>query len=253
MIDDAIWNEPSDFRQLVSSDWTYTTPRLAEFYGPDWSAVDAESSDRLRASVRNAEVHVGVLTHPLVMANLSYFDSSSPIHRGVFLVRHVMGRTLRPPNTAFAPLSPDLHPDLSTRQRVELQTGAQSCQICHSKINALGFALESFDAAGRFRLTERGMPIDASGSYLTRQDQSVDFKGARELANFIVTSNDAHQAFVQRAFRYFVKQPIGAYGANRLEELTDQFRQSDFNVRELIIEIAVIAATQSIIDENVGT
>ena len=38
----------------------------------------------------------GILTHPLLMSDLSYHDTTSPIHRGVFLIRHVLGRTLAP-------------------------------------------------------------------------------------------------------------------------------------------------------------
>ncbi len=97
-----------------------------------------------------------MITHPYLMSALAYHDSTSPIHRGVFLIRFVLGRTLRPPAEAFAPLSPDLHPDLTTRERVELQTSPESCQVvCHSKINGLGFTLENFDAVGRYRELER--------------------------------------------------------------------------------------------------
>ena len=64
----------------------------------------------------------GIVTHPYLMSAFAHHDSTSPIHRGVFLIRFVLGRTLRPPAEALAPLSPDLHPDLTTRERVELQT-----------------------------------------------------------------------------------------------------------------------------------
>ena len=52
------------------------------------------------------------------MASFAYTATSSPIHRGVFIARSVLGRVLRPPPEAVAPLAPDLHPDLTTRQRV---------------------------------------------------------------------------------------------------------------------------------------
>ncbi|MCC9654738.1 DUF1588 domain-containing protein [Rhodopirellula sp. JC737] len=247
-LDDTIWSETSDFRQLLAADWTYTNPRLTEFYGDAWKP--AESDETWTRTVGDPRTHVGVLTHPLVMARLSYHSATSPIHRGVFLLRHVMGRTLRPPNEAFAPLSPDLHPDLTTRERVELQTSPESCQICHSRINPLGFSLEQFDAVGRFREQDMKKPVDASGSYLTRDDERIEFTGARGLAEVAIANPDTHRAFVTRMFQYFVKQPVASYGAHRLDELTETFRQSDYNIQKLLIEIAVIAASDVLPESN---
>ena len=103
------------------------------------------------------------------MAAFAYTATSSPIHRGVFLSRGVLGRTLPAPPAAVAPLAPDLHAGLTTRERVALQTSPKSCQMCHAMINSLGYTLENFDAVGRFRKDEKGKPIDATGTYQTRR------------------------------------------------------------------------------------
>lgn len=188
--------------------------------------------------------NLGLLNHPYLMSGLAYSDSTSPIHRGVFLIRFMLGRTLRPPNAAFTPLSPDLHPDLTTRERVELQTSPDSCQVCHSRINGLGFALENFDAVGRFRQKDGSHNVSSSGYYTDRNGKKVTFQGASDLAKYLATSEDAHQAFVNRAFQHFVKQPIAAYGPEKLDQLTQKFRTNHFNIQQLIVEIAVIAATR---------
>ncbi|WP_236615934.1 PA14 domain-containing protein [Rhodopirellula europaea] len=257
-LDETVWSETSDFRQLLAADWAFTNQRLADFYGDAWkpaksdddNADEPNESGEWTQSVRDPNIHVGVLTHPLVMARLSYHSATSPIHRGVFLIRHVMGRTLRPPNEAFSPLSPDLHPDLTTRERVALQTSPESCQICHSRINPLGFALEHFDAVGRFREKDMNKKVDASGSYLTRDDERIEFDGARGLAEVAIANPDTHRAFVTRMFQYFVKQPVASYGAHRLDELTESFRQSDFNIKKLLVDIAVIAASDALPDSE---
>ncbi len=241
-LDDVIWSETSDFRQLIQADWTYTTDRLADVYGDAWKPREGETGT-IKRSVSDPTTRHGVLTHPLMMSGLSYYGTTSPIHRGVFLIRRVLGRTLRPPNAAFSPLSPDLHPELTTRERVELQTSPESCQVCHSKINALGFALENYDAIGRFRATEKDKPINASGNYLSRSGDDIMFSGAAELADYLASSDDCHRAFVARAFEHFVKQPIAAYDPNQLDQLTHHFQESGFNIRNLIVEIAVIAAS----------
>ncbi len=242
-LDDVVWGEASDFRQLFLADWAYTTPKLEEFYGAEWRAEQLVQAGLVKAKV-GSDRRIGLLSHPYLMSRLAYQDSTSPIHRGVFLIRYLLGRTLQPPQEAFAPLSPDLHPDLTTRQRVELQTSPESCQVCHRKINGLGFALENYDAVGRFREKEGGKPVDPTGHYMTRSGEAVGFHGASELAQFVASSDDAHRAFVNRAFLHFAKQPIAAYGPDQLDKLTEKFRNDNFHIRRLLVEIAVIASTR---------
>src|SRR2546430_824783 len=81
------------------------------------------------------------------------------------------------------------------------------CSACHSIMNPLGFALENFDAVGRFRDKERDKPIDATGSYETRSGEVVKFAGAKELARFLANSEETQFAFAQQAFHHFAKQP----------------------------------------------
>ena len=146
---------------------------------------------------------------------------------------------------AFAPISPDLHPDLTTRQRVDLQTGAGTCATCHQKINGLGFTLENFDAVGRYRTEERAQRLDASGQYVTTADQTVILDGVDQLAEFLATSQDAQRAFVRRAFQHFVKQPPAAFGPETLNRLTESFAAQGYSIRQLLVEIAVVAATEN--------
>ena len=250
-IDEVVQSETSDFRQLLQADWMFTNDRMASFYGKAWRPLEGEEkASGWQHSVSNAAQHVGVLTHPLLLSELAYHRTSSPIHRGVFLTRHIFGRVLRPPNAAFSPINPHLHPDLTTRERVELQTGSVGCQLCHSKINAVGFSLENFDATGRYRTQERKKPIDAQGSYITRRGGTVAFDGARELGDHLAESRDAHRSFVETAFEFFVKQPIAAYGPELSDELTTEFQRNDFNIRHLIVSIASIAADPPPISET---
>lgn len=240
-LDEIVWSEKSDYRELFKADWTMTTSRLQEYYGDNWKPVEDEGAT-LRRSVADTELRYGIVTHPFLLSGLSYHDTTSPIHRGVFLIRYMLGRTLRPPNAAFTPFSADLHPSLTTRERVELQTSPENCQGCHVKINGLGFTLENFDSVGRYREKERNKLINAAGRYTTLQDESVQFSNARDLAEFLATSNDSHRAFVARMFQHFVKQPPAAYGADRLDRLVEDFRNSNFNMKALLVEIAVVAA-----------
>jgi hypothetical protein len=160
----------------------------------------------------------------------------------VFLGRGLLGINIKPPMEAFTPLAPDLHPSLTTRERVLLQTKPQACSSCHSIMNPLGFALENFDAVGRFRDKERDKPIDASGHYEARAGTTAKFTGAKELAKFLADSEETQFAFAQQAFHFYVKQPVRAYGLTKPEELRKTFAENAFNMRKLVVEIAVTGA-----------
>ena len=237
-LDDVVWSDGSDFRKLLLSDDLYLNDRLAEFYGRPLPHVEDFKKTKLNPNQR-----AGVLTHPYILSIYAYTRETSPIHRGVFLGRGLLGIGLKPPPDAFTPLPADLHPNLTTRERVSLQTKPAACIICHGIMNPLGFALENFDAVGRYRDKEKGKAIDASGSYETRAGERVKFTGARELAAFLAKSEDVQTAFVEQMFHYLVKQPTRAYGLNRPEELRQSFAENGFSIRKLVVEIAVASAS----------
>lgn len=236
-LESIVRSDKSDYRDMLLTDKVYLNGRLAKIYGvnlpPDapFQPVDLDPT-----------VRVGILTHPYMMASFSYVKASSPIHRGVLLARNIMGRILQPPPSAFAPIAADLHPNLTTRQRVALQTRPATCQSCHAMINPLGFSLERFDAIGRIRSIENGQPVDATGGYSTKTGASVKFSGSRDLARYIAGSDEAHSAFVEKLFQFSVKQPIRAYGPQTLPTLKKNFEGNNYNIRRLVAEIATTAA-----------
>jgi cytochrome c553 len=236
-LEDVLWSDASDFRQLLLADTLYLNGRLARFYGADLPADAGFQKVALKDGER-----AGVLTHPYLLATFAYTATSSPIHRGVFLARNVLGLALRPPPEAFTPLAPELHPDLSTRERIALQTKPQACQSCHGMINPLGFTLENFDAIGRYRDREGGRPVDATGAYQTRTGEVVKFTGVRDLAAFLAQSDETHDAFVEKLFHHLVKQPVRAYGPRKLAELRHSFAENHYNVRKLMVAIVTESA-----------
>jgi cytochrome c553 len=236
-LDDVLWSEKSDFRQLFLADEVFLNGRLAKFYGTNLPADAAFQKVKLDPGKR-----AGVLTHPYLMTAFAYTGESSPIHRGVFLARGVLGVSLRPPPEAVSPLAADLHPKLTTRERVILQTKPATCMTCHGIINPLGFTLEHFDAVGRWRDMEKDKPVDAAGAYGTRDGKVVKVNGARELAAFLANSPEAQEAFVEQLFHHLVQQPVRAYGLDTLQELRRDFVKNDFHMRKLAVKVMTIAA-----------
>ncbi len=258
LLDDVVWSDRSDLRRLMLDDSIYMNGRLARFYGVALGQNEVATRSALSlvpgffvpppidlpfTKVKiDAGKRAGVLTHPYMLTTFAYTGSTSPIHRGVFLARGVLGVALKPPNQAFTPLAEDVHPNLTTRERVMLQTKPANCQSCHGVINPLGFTLEQFDAVGRYRTEDHGKPIDASGAYETRTGQIVKLSGARDLAQFLSNSDEVHTSFVQQMFHQLVQQPVRAYGPKALDELRQSFANSGYNIRKLAVEIANMTA-----------
>lgn len=237
MIEREVFGERSDFRRLLLTDEVPLTRRLAKLYGVPESKGDGFAWVKLDAPHR-----AGVLTHPLVLATHAYTAESSPVHRGVFLTRGVFGRTLRPPAEAFTPFAADLHPGLTTRERVALQTKPDGCMKCHGVINPLGFTLEKFDAVGRVRAKDAGKEVDPSGSYQPATGKAVTFADARALAEYAADSPEVHSALVEQLFRHLAQQPVRASGVNTHAELTARFEKEKFHLRQLAAAIATTAA-----------
>ncbi|HEX5471626.1 MAG TPA: DUF1592 domain-containing protein [Lacipirellulaceae bacterium] len=236
-INDVLSSKSADYRQFMLSDATYLDGRLAKVYGvklpadAPFTKVDFEPKHR-----------AGVLSHPYLLASLAYTNASSPIHRGVFLTRNVLGRVLRPPPKAQIPLPPDLHAGLTTRERVALQTQPQACQGCHGMINPLGFTMENFDAIGRFREVDSKQRVDSTGSYVTQSGEIEKFKGEKDLAAFVASSKESQDAFVKKLFQHTVKQPIRAYGPHCLRDLQQSFEKNDYNIQKLLTNIVATSA-----------
>lgn len=237
LLDEVVWSDDSDYRRLFLTDEVFLNQRLAQFYG----LGGEPPADFAKARLDDGE-RAGVITHPYVMSKFAHSDVTSPIHRGVFLVRGVMGHALKPPPEAIAPLSPDLHPDLTTRERVTLQTQPPACMTCHHLINPLGFTLERFDAVGRLRDTEQDKPIDDRGEYQPQQGPAVSLSGARELAEFLADSDEVSQAFTEQMFRYLVQQSLEAYGPAVAKRLHESFVESNYSIRQLAVEVAVVSS-----------
>jgi len=236
-LDDVVWSEASDYRRLLLADYLFVNDRLAKFYGMSTNASD----DFIKIAV-DPKQRSGVVTHPYLLASFSYQKSTSPIHRGVFLTRNIVGRTLKPPPMAQTFKDAEFAPNLTMREKVAELTRPQACQTCHSVINPLGFSLENYDAVGRFRTHEKGRPIDAISDYITDDGATVRLSGARDLAQFAVNSEHAQKAFIEQLFHQLVKQPVRAYGPDTLDRLRSSFIKSNYNIQKLMVEIVMISA-----------
>ncbi|MEY3949429.1 MAG: hypothetical protein RJB43_784 [Verrucomicrobiota bacterium] len=223
----VVWSEQSDYRQLLLSDTILMNERLAKFYGQKVEAGAGFQPVKMDADQRG-----GVLTHPFVLATFSYTKSSSPIHRGVFVTRNILGLMLKPPPMAIAFMDDKFDPSFTMREKVTELTSKPACMSCHVTINPLGFSFERFDAVGRVRTTDNKKPVDPTSDYTTSDGNVIKLTGARDVAIHAAESLSGQTGFVRNL----------AYSPELLGQLTSQFRADKFHVRNLAVEVAVVAA-----------
>ena len=250
-VERTVWSERSDYRELLLADYLFLNERLAEFYG-----AKAEESEQAEKEEHEGNEFVkvgfdpsqraGIFTHPFLLSAFSYHKSSSPIHRGVFLTRNVLGRFLKPPPMAIEFMDDKFDDTLTMREKVTELTKSKTCMACHATINPLGFSLEHYDAVGRFRTSENDKPINAESDYVTAEGEVLRLRGPRDLAGHAAESADARLGFIRQMFHHAVKQPPAAYGPDTLHQLDARFTESGHHMRRLLVEIAVTAALHGI-------
>ena len=150
--------------ELLTADYTFVNDRLARHY---------EIPDIYGSHFRRVELvddrRGGLLGHGSILTVTSYANRTSPVVRGKWLLENVLGAPPPPPppNVPALEENEDRALPTSVRERLEAHRRNPVCANCHAPMDPLGFALENFDATGRWRnLGEGGAPIDASGQLL---------------------------------------------------------------------------------------
>jgi mono/diheme cytochrome c family protein len=162
----------------------------------------------------------GVLTLASTMAAIANAEDPSrdrPVVRGLMVKEQLLCEEVGPPsgiNTQAARAEAQQTPNfeqLTTREQYEamMQQGAH-CQSCHQQFMPLGFALGRYDALGRYRVEQRGRPVDATVRGVPFADREVDLAGGTALADAVAQSPNVASCFSKNFLRF----TTGAQGAN---------------------------------------
>ena len=234
-------SDQSDYRELLTADHLLLNQRLADYYGvamPDGGGFQPVKLD--------SDWRAGVLTHPYLLARLAHNDVTSPIHRGVFLTRNILGGVLKAPPEANSFENHKFDPSLTMREKVTELTRNPSCMTCHETINPLGFALENFDPVGRFRSREGDKPIHTTSDFITYEGDSIQLAGPRDVAALALESPTARRGFVRQFFQYCIQQNPAVFGYDTMDKLDAAFVADGENIRNLLAAQAVLAALHGI-------
>ena len=191
--DDLVQNGNGKLDALLTSTTVFVNKDLGSYYG----TTGGDTFSKFTAPAGQAS---GILTLPAVLALQAKPDQSWPIYRGRFVREALLCYDLPapPPNI---PKPPDVMPGVSTRTRLSQHEVDPSCSGCHGLMDPIGFGFEQFDAIGRFRTTDGGQPVDASGK-LTASDVDGAFNGVIELGQKLASSEAVRQCATRQWFRF---------------------------------------------------
>ncbi len=158
---DSILREDRSVRDLIKADYTFLNERLAKHYG----IPNVYGSRFRRVTLAPGSERGGLLRHGSILAVTSYATRTSPVLRGVWVLDNIFGAPPPPPPPNVPALEDaSVSASLPMRQRLGAHRADPACASCHRTIDPVGFALENFDAVGRWRDYDGDSgPVDVSG------------------------------------------------------------------------------------------
>jgi hypothetical protein len=214
---------------LLTAPFSFIDERLARLYG----AEPVGDGGFARRTLANRG---GILTHASFLWVHSTAQASHPIKRGKAIYERVLcGHLAPPPAEVPAPRPPG--PATSTRERYAEHQENACAKACHALMDPLGFALESFDALGRYRAEDGGKPVDTSGVASFPLEGSRPFADTAEFLRILGVSEDARRCQTRQWLRFAFGRLEADQEAAMLDHLYEVFSRSGFDVRALLVAI----------------
>lgn len=164
---------------LIRSDETHLNERLARHYG----IPHIRGSRFRKVALEPGSRRGGLLRHGSILAITSYANRTSPVIRGNWILENLLGTPPPPPPPDVPALEDNsVSGDLPIRQRLAAHREQAACASCHNVIDPIGFALENYDAVGRWRTLENGAEVDALGGL----PDGSEFEGVEGLEEAIL-------------------------------------------------------------------
>ena len=236
---ETILVEDRPITDLIDSDYTYRSKRLSKWY-------DSKVEGRLGGPVTMAFERVsindrkegGVITSAAVMTMTSGPEETKPITRGAWISGVIFNDPPEPPPADVPTLENDdseLAKQMTLRERFASHRENPDCAGCHKKLDPLGFALENFDAVGRWRdQYHNGREVDSSGILFRKHkfNDVVEFKDA------IMSEKDRFtKALVSHLLSFSLGRKLSAFDSPAVDLVAKKVKESDYSLRVMIHEI----------------
>jgi hypothetical protein len=160
-LDSVLREEKRSVLDLLTADYTFLNEALARHYG----IPHITGSHFRRVTLPEGSPRRGLLGHGSILSITSYSTRTSAVLRGKYVLENLLASPPPPP----PPDVPSLDTErsgrpLSMKEAMQAHRASPACASCHAKMDPIGFALENFDALGRWRAEENGRPIDVSSA-----------------------------------------------------------------------------------------
>ncbi|MBW8884212.1 MAG: DUF1592 domain-containing protein, partial [Planctomycetia bacterium] len=228
----SIVREDRSVLDLIKTDHTYLNERLARHYG-----IPHVFGSQFRKVSLDADSHRGGLFRQAsILAVTSYPTRTSPVIRGKWILENILG-TPPPPPPGNVPALKDnmVASNLSVRQRLAQHRADEACAGCHRLMDPAGFALENYDAIGRWRETEEGLPVDATGGL----PDGSEFLGVAGLEQAVLARPEMFVGtLTEKLLTFALGRGVETYDAPAVRTVIRESKDADYRFSSLILGIA---------------
>ncbi|MDA7598381.1 DUF1592 domain-containing protein, partial [bacterium] len=232
-------DEKRPLKDLLKSDYLIVNDIMADYYGID----PVEGHEFTKVSLPADSPRGGLLSTAAVLAMGADGTRSSPVERGVWVLRHILNDPPPPAPPNVPQLDRIENVFQPARDKVKAHQEAAQCTNCHRKIDPIGYGMENFNAAGLWRVEEviserigrknvtESFPIDPSGE-LASGVKFEDFDGLRDIVADQV--DDFARNFAEAIIAYGLGRPYGFTDHELAEELIEKSKPSEYALDQFI-------------------
>jgi hypothetical protein len=237
---------------FIDSDFSLLNDRLAQHYG----IAGVEGVDFRKVKLPPGSHRGGVLTMAAVLKVTANGTVTSPVLRGTWVLRNILGQPLQLPSGLMVPaVEPDIRGALHIRDQLAKHRTLAQCASCHQKIDPLGFALESFDPIGGYRTDYRslggrvranikinGQPVEyGKGLPVQVGDVMADgkrFKDSDEFKKILLSRPDPIiHTITEKLLVCATGSPVRLADRAALTSIVQRVREKNHGLRTLVQEI----------------
>ena len=236
-VNHVVFDADAGLQLLLTADYTFMDVRLGNVIyfvpglGPEMTQVDLDPE----------KPRPGLLGLPIFTATHAFFNTTSPVKRGKAIRERMLCETIPSPPANVNTTPPMADFDATTRELYDQILENKDCAGCHALMNPLGYAFESLDQMGRWRPSEFGKLIDSSG-YVAGMAGEPTFADIGGLADILADSDQVRHCYTLHWLRYALQRREIDIDADAIDGLYAGFEASDYNIRELIIAVALSPA-----------
>lgn len=236
---DSVLREDRSVSNLIKSDYTFLNERLAKHYG----IPNVYGSRFRRVTLAPDSKRGGLLRQGSVLSVTSYATRTSPVLRGVLVLRNILGAPPpAPPPDVPALDESTMAANLPMRQRLAAHRNNAVCASCHRTIDPLGFALENFDAVGQWRdLEVEDQPVDATGAL----PGDKEFRGVDGLETALLRRPEIFATtLTENLLTFALGRGVEYYDAPAVRRIVSDAKKEGYRSSSLIIGIVKSAPFQ---------